>query len=141
MVLMCRSRSLIYGYCIRSWRLLCHSGNSPYPLSSLKGFTPELLKVLCVCTHTIAARSAWSSVEERRLLIGIGSSNTLGLLQRSLVVTFLFVPRRNRRVYCGYVFQPSNVAIFEWDCQRPIAFFFSQVGLVQCYVKSTNKQS
>lgn len=103
----------MYVHCVQSWRLLGHSRQSTYPLSLLKGFTLELLKVLRVCAHPAVGRSAWAAVEGRRPLIGIGSCNTLGLLQRSLVVTLLFVPRRNRRIYWGYVVQPANVALLE----------------------------
>lgn len=98
----------MYVHCVGSWRLLGHSRHSPYPLSSLKGFTLELLKVF---VGTAAVRSAWTAVDGRRSLISIGSSDTRGLLQRSLVVTFLFVPRRNRRIYWGYVVQPANIAL------------------------------
>lgn len=96
-------------HCIRSWRLLGHNGHSP--LSSLRGFTLEPLKVLYVCTRTAVVRSTWTAVEGRGLLPGFGSSNTLGLLQRSLVVILPFVPWR--RIYWGYVVQPVNVALPE----------------------------
>ncbi|KAM9366628.1 pyruvate kinase PKM isoform 1-T1 [Symphorus nematophorus] len=91
----------MYVHCIWSWRLLGHSRRSPCPLSSLKGFTIELLKVSHLCTRTAAASSAWTAVVGRSSPIGIGGSNTLGFLQRSLVVTCLFVPRRNRKIYWG----------------------------------------
>lgn len=111
--LMCRSESLMYVHCIRSWRFLGHSRRSPCPLSSLKGFTLELLKVSHVCTRTAAVSSARTAVSGSSSLIGIGSSNALGLLSRSLVVTCLFVPRRNRKIYWGYVVQPANGALVE----------------------------
>ncbi|XP_070768644.1 pyruvate kinase PKM isoform X1 [Enoplosus armatus] len=90
----------MYVRCITSWRLLGHSRRSPCPLSSLKGFTLELLKVSYVCKRS-AAVSAWTAVAGSSTLICIGSSNTLGLFCRSLVVTCLLVPRRNRKIYWG----------------------------------------
>ncbi|XP_044060372.1 pyruvate kinase PKM isoform X1 [Siniperca chuatsi] len=91
----------MYVHYIRSWRLLGHSRRSPCPLSSLKGFTLELLKVSYICKRTAAVSSAWTAITGSSSLIGIGSSNTLGLLWRSLVITCLFVPRRNRKIYWG----------------------------------------
>lgn len=134
---MCRGGSLMYIHFIRSWRLPVHSRHSPCPLSSLKGFTPEHLKVLYVCTRTAVVSSAWTAVAGRGSLIGIGSSNTLGLLWRSLVVTCLFVPRRNRKIYWGYVVQTSNGALVEWVWLiETIYFSLNQLGLAQCYVTS-----
>lgn len=84
----------MYAHCIRSWRPLGHSRRSP--LSSLRGFAPEPLKVLFVCTRTAAVRSAGTAVEGTRWSLG-----TLGFLQRSLVVALRFVP--GRRIYWRYV--------------------------------------
>uniref|UniRef100_A0A3B4XQX6 Pyruvate kinase n=2 Tax=Seriola lalandi dorsalis TaxID=1841481 RepID=A0A3B4XQX6_SERLL len=89
----------MYVHYIRSWRLPGHSRHTLCPLSSLKGFTLELLKVSYVCMRTAAVSSAWTAVAGRSSLIGISSSNRLGLLWRSLVITCLFVPRRNRKIY------------------------------------------
>ncbi|XP_070817146.1 pyruvate kinase PKM isoform X1 [Chaetodon trifascialis] len=109
MALVRRSGSLMYVHCIWSWGLLGHSRRSPCPLSSLKGFTLELLKVSYIGTRTAAVSSSLTAVAGRSLRIGIGRSYTLGLLQRSFVVTCLFVPRRNRKIYWGTsTVAPSN---------------------------------
>lgn len=109
----CRSENIMYVHCIRSWQFLGHSRRSARPLSSLKGFTLELLKLSYACTCTAAVSSAWTAVAGSSSLIGIGSSKRLGLLWRPLVVTCLFVPRRNRKIYWGYVVQPENGALVE----------------------------
>lgn len=111
---------LMYGRYTGSWRMLCHSRYSLHPLSLWKGFTLELL---CVCPHTAAFQSASSSVGERKWLLDIESSNILGLLQRSSVVAFLFVPRRTRRIYRGYVFQAICVPLL--DCELFKGHFLS----------------
>lgn len=128
-----RGRRLMYVYCIGAWRMLGHSRHSPCPLSSLKGFTLELLKVWYVCTHAAAVSFAGTAVARRRSLTGSGGSSTLGLLQRSLVATCLFVPRRNRKIYWGYVVQPANGASVEsmWLIETVSV---SHLGLAQCYV-------
>lgn len=100
-------RGLMYAHCIRSWRLLGHSRHSP--LSLLRGFALDPLKVLFVCTRTAAVRSARTAVEGTRWSLGCGSSSTLGLLQRSLVVALPFVPWR--RIYWRYVVGPVDVAM------------------------------
>lgn len=100
----------MYGRYTGSWRMLCHSRYSLHPLSLWEGFTLELL---CVCTHTAAFQSASSSVGERKWLLDIGRFSSLGLFQRSSIVTFLFVPRRTRRIYRGYVFQPTCVPLLD----------------------------
>lgn len=92
----------MYGHCIRSWRSLGPSRHSP--LSSLRGFALEPLKVLFVCTRTAAVRSARTAVEGTRWNLGCGSFSTLGFLQRSLVVAF--VPWR--RIYWRYVVEPRG---------------------------------
>ncbi|XP_071346246.1 pyruvate kinase PKM isoform X1 [Trachinotus anak] len=48
--------------------------------------------------YTAAVSSAWTAVAGRSSLTGISSYNRLGLLWRLLVVTFPFVPRRNRKI-------------------------------------------
>lgn len=101
--LVCCGGSLMDIHCTRAWRLLGHSRHSPCPLSSLKGFTLELLKVLHVSKRIAAVSSFWTAIAGSSSPIGIGSSNTLGLLWRSLVVTCLFVSKRNRNIYWGYV--------------------------------------
>lgn len=131
----CWKSPLMYGRYIRSWRMLCHSRYSLQPLSLWKGFTLELLKVSCVGAHTAAVQSAGSSVGGRKWLLDIGSSRALGLLQRSLAVTVLFVSRRNRRIYRGYAFQPSCPRLITWEM---FTFCFSQFRLASCYVKSIN---
>ncbi|XP_049449410.1 pyruvate kinase PKM isoform X1 [Epinephelus fuscoguttatus] len=89
----------MYVHCIRSWRLPGHSRRFPYPLSSLKGFTLEHLKVWYVCTRAAAVSSARTAVAGSGAPFGIGSSNTLGLLCRSLVVSCLLVPRRSWKIF------------------------------------------
>ena len=111
--LACSGGSLMYIHCLRSWGLLGHSTRSPYPLTSLKGFILEHLQVSFVCTRAAAVSSAWTAVAGSGLLSGGGSSNALGLLWRSLVVARLFVPRRSRKIYWGYVAQPGNSALAE----------------------------
>ncbi|XP_031137268.1 pyruvate kinase PKM isoform X2 [Sander lucioperca] len=88
-------------HCMRSWRLPGHSRHSSYPLSLLKGFTLEHLKVSYVCTRTAAVSLAWKAVAGSGSLINIGRSNTLGLLWRSFVGNCRFVPRRSRKIYWG----------------------------------------
>lgn len=99
---LCCSRGLMYAHCIRPWRSLGRSRRSP--LSLLRGFALEPLKVLFVCTRTAAVRSARTAVEGTRWSLGCESSSTLGLLQRSLVVALPFVPWR--RIYWRYVVKP-----------------------------------
>lgn len=98
---------LMYVRCIRSWRVSAHSRQPPISLSSLKGFTLELLEVSNVRMRTAAAGSAWTAVAGSS-----ASYNTLGLLWRSLVITCLFVPRRKRKIY-WYVMQPGIDALVE----------------------------
>ncbi|XP_069373624.1 pyruvate kinase PKM isoform X1 [Paralichthys olivaceus] len=50
--------------------------------------------------RTAVAISAWTAVAGSGAIVGTASSKTLGLLWRSLVVTCLFFPRRNRKIYC-----------------------------------------
>ena len=96
---------------IRSWQLPGYSRRSSCPLSSLNGFTLELLKVSHVCARTAAVGSA---VARNSLFTGAGGSSTLGWLWRSLLLTCLTVPRRNRRIYWGYVEYSVNGALVEW---------------------------
>lgn len=105
-----RKSPLMLGRYAGSWRMLCHSRYSLHSLSRWRGFSLELQ---CVCTHTLAFQSAGSSVGEKKCLLDIGRSHTLGLLQRSSLVTFLFAPRRNRRIYRRYVFQPTCVPLLD----------------------------
>ncbi|CAJ1049079.1 pyruvate kinase PKM isoform X1 [Xyrichtys novacula] len=91
----------MYAYCIGSWRLIGHSRRSLCPLSSLKGFTHELLEVSYVCTHAAAVSSAWAAVAGRILLIGRRSYSTLGLYWRTLAIRSLFVPMKKRRICLG----------------------------------------
>lgn len=125
----------MYAHCIRSWRSLGHSRHSP--LSSLRGFTLEPLKVLFVCTRTAAVRSARTAVEGTRWSLGCGSSRTLGFLQRSLVVALPFVPWR--RIYWRYVVVgPVDVAM-PCECLC-LSFRFPQRGAnwERCYATSIN---
>lgn len=117
----------MYAHCIRSWRLLGHSRHSP--LSLLRRFALEPLKVLFVCTRTAVVRSAWTAVEGTRSNLGCGSSSTLGFLQRSLVITLPFVPWR--RIYCGYVVGKCchyvRVFVLEYDHSVPRQFNLDSV--------------
>lgn len=132
---MCRGGSLMYAHCIRSWRLLGHSRHSP--LSLLRGFALEPLKVLFVCTRTAAVRSARTAVEGTRSNLGCGSSSTLGFLLRSLVVTLPFVPWR--RIYWRYVVEPVDVAMLcECLCLSQPAQFPTLIRLGRCYATSIN---
>uniref|UniRef100_A0A3Q3F2X6 Pyruvate kinase n=1 Tax=Labrus bergylta TaxID=56723 RepID=A0A3Q3F2X6_9LABR len=90
----------MYSHAVRSWRLLCHSRR--YPLSSLRGFALELLEVSYVCTHAAAVTSV------RTAVAGKGSSSTLGLYWRTLVVRCLFVPIKKRRNCRGTPVSPVN---------------------------------
>lgn len=92
----CRSESLMYAHCIRSWRLLSYSRRAPCPLSSSKGFSLELLDV---CTHAATVSAASAAV------VGSGLSGTLGLYWRTLAIRCLFVSAKKRKIYCGYVEQ------------------------------------
>ncbi|KAM4593375.1 pyruvate kinase PKM isoform 1-T1 [Odontesthes bonariensis] len=83
---------------IRSWQLPGYSRRSSCPLSALNGFTLELLKVSHIRTRTAAVGSA---VARNSLFTGAGGSSTLGWLWRSLLLTCLTVPKRNRRIYRG----------------------------------------
>lgn len=112
---MCCEVSLMYVNCIKSWRLPSRSRQSPCPLSSLKGFTLELLKVSYVFMRTAAASFTVTTVSGNRLLIGITGSNSLGLLWRSVAVKCQFVPRRHRNIYWGYVVQHTSVVLSECD--------------------------
>lgn len=127
--LRCRKSHLMYGRHVGSWRMLCHSRYSLHPLSLWRGFTLELLKVSCVCTHTAACQSAGRSAGGRKWLLDIGSSNTLGLWQRSSVVALLFAPRRNRRIYRGYVFQPARAPWLDCGRSRNIYFLFQPIWI------------
>lgn len=122
----------MYAHCIRSWRLLGHSRHSP--LSLLRGFALEPLKVLFVCTRTAAVRSAWTAVEGTRSNLGCGSSSTLGFLQRSLVVTLPFVPWR--RIYWRYVVEPVDVAMLcECLClSQPAQFPIDPTREMLCHI-------
>lgn len=60
------------------------------PLSSGKIFNPESLAAVC--------SSAVVSVASRAK-----DSGSLGFLRRSVTATCLFVPRRNRKIYWGWV--------------------------------------
>lgn len=139
---MCRSGSLMYVHCIRSYRLLGHRRPSPCPLSSMKGFTLELLKVSYACSRSGTVSSAWTAISGRSSLFGIGGPNTLGLLQRSLVVTCLFVPRRNRKTYWGYVVQPANGALVGWlwliycPCE-PTCYVILAIDDTKCHVTAS----
>lgn len=108
----------MYVYCIRSWRLPSHSRQSPCSLSSLKGFTLELLKVSYVFMRTAAASFAVTTASGNSLLIGITGSNALGLLWRSVAVTCRFVPRRKRNIYWGYVVQHTSGVLGSWVTDR-----------------------
>lgn len=130
----------MYVRCIWSWRLPGHSRHSPCPLSSLKGFTLELLNVSYVCMRTAAGSSARTAVAGRSLLSGISTFNRLGILWRSLVVTCKFVPRRNRKLYWWYVVQPVTggcVCVCDW--LKPQAVRHAACAL--CYVISIGDDS
>ncbi|KAM9765596.1 pyruvate kinase PKM isoform 1-T1 [Menidia menidia] len=71
---------------------------SSRPLSSLNGFTLELLKVSHLRAHTASVSSA---AARNSLFTGTGRLSTLGWLWRSLLLTCLIVPRRSRRIYRG----------------------------------------
>lgn len=122
----------MYAHCIRSWRLLGHSRHSP--LSLLRGFALEPLKVLFVCTRTASVRSARTAVEGTRSNLGCGSSSTLGFLQRSLVVTLPFVPWR--RIYWRYVVEPVDVAMLcECLClSQPAQFPVDPTREMLCHI-------
>ncbi|XP_062244669.1 pyruvate kinase PKM isoform X2 [Platichthys flesus] len=53
-----------------------------------------------MCMRTAVAISALTAVAGSGAILGTASSNRLGLLWRSLVVTCLFIPRRNPKIYC-----------------------------------------
>ncbi|TMS12816.1 Pyruvate kinase PKM [Larimichthys crocea] len=111
----------------QSYRLLGHRRPSPCPLSSMKGFTLELLKVSYTCSRSGTVSSAWTAISGRSSLFGIGGPNTLGLLQRSLVVTCLFVPRRNRKTYWGIsTATPSNTMPHPKSADMGSAFIQTQ---------------
>lgn len=97
----------MYVCCIRSWHLRGHIHCSLCPLSALKGFTLERLNVSYECTST-AVVTGLTAVVGSRLNSSPGRFNTLGLLWRSVAATCLFVPRRNRKIYWGYVVLPDN---------------------------------
>lgn len=78
--LVCCGGSLMDIHCTRAWRLLGHSRHSPCPLSSLKGFTLELLKVLHVSKRIAAVSSFWTAIAGSSSPIGIGSSQHTGLV-------------------------------------------------------------
>lgn len=101
-LLCCHGENLMYAQCIRSWRLLGYSRHSLCPLSSLKGFTLELLDV---CTYAATVSSASAAVAGRSCLVGSGLSGTLGLYWRTLAIRCLFVPVKKRKIYRGYVEQ------------------------------------
>ncbi|XP_035008490.1 pyruvate kinase PKM isoform X2 [Hippoglossus stenolepis] len=53
-----------------------------------------------MCMRAAGAISAWTAVAGSGAILGTAKSNQLGLLWRSLVVTCLLIPRRNRKIYC-----------------------------------------
>lgn len=125
----------MYAHCIRSWRSLCHSRHSP--LSLLRGFALEPLKVLFVCTRTAAVRSARTAVQGTRWSLGCESASTLGFLQRSLVVALPFVPWR--QIYWRYVVEPVDVAMpCECLCLSQTIPFSPSSHLGRCYATSIN---
>uniref|UniRef100_A0A3P9JNW7 Pyruvate kinase n=2 Tax=Oryzias latipes TaxID=8090 RepID=A0A3P9JNW7_ORYLA len=73
------------------------------PLSSLNGFTLELLKVSHICTQTPAWRFRIGLLSEG------GRSNTLGLLWRSFLVAGFAIPRRNRHGLWWTSLAPKNM--------------------------------
>lgn len=131
----CRTRGLMYAHFIRSWRSLGHSRHSP--LSLMRGFALEPLKVLFVCTRSAAVRSARTAVEGTRWSLGCGSASTLGFLQRSLVVALPFVPWR--RIYWRYVVETRGcclaVRVFVFESNHLVSPL-SQLG--RCYATSIN---
>lgn len=97
----------MYVRCIRSWHVRGHIHCSLCPLSALKRFTLERLNVSYVCTRT-AVVTGLPAVAGNRLNSSTGRSNALGLLWRSVAAAYRFVPRRNRKIYWGYVVLPDN---------------------------------
>lgn len=98
--------------CVRLWRLPVHCRLLPCSLSSLKGFTPELLKVLYVCVPTVS--SARTAVAGHILITSAAGFSTLGLLLRSLLSPGLLVHKRSQKIYRRMWVQPRNTALYYW---------------------------